>query len=92
ARARLEATRTELQTVVDRLRAQGLTASAEALDGSPFFVLAEALRPDDLVVLTSHGRGGVQRWLLGSVAEKLARTAPCPILLVPAPGRGRGAV
>ncbi|HEU0113175.1 MAG TPA: universal stress protein [Thermomicrobiales bacterium] len=92
ARARLEATRTELQTVVDRLRKQGLMASAEALDGSPFFVLAEALRPDDLLVLTSHGRGGVQRWLLGSVAEKLTRTAPCPVLLVPAPGRGRGVV
>src|SRR5581483_7617983 len=36
----------------------------------------------DLVVLSSHGRAGVARWLLGSVAEELLREAPTPLLLV----------
>ena len=34
------------------------------------------------IVLTSHGRSGFKRWLLGSVAEKLVRDAPCPVMLV----------
>jgi nucleotide-binding universal stress UspA family protein len=43
---------------------------------------AAALRPD-LLVLGSHGRSGFQRWLLGSVTEKLIRQAPCPTMIVP---------
>ena len=37
----------------------------------------------DLVVMGSHGRSGVQRLLLGSVAERVLRQAPCPTLIVP---------
>jgi nucleotide-binding universal stress UspA family protein len=37
----------------------------------------------DLVVMGSHGRSGVQRLLLGSVAERVLRQAPCPTLVVP---------
>lgn len=36
-----------------------------------------------LIVVGSHGRRGVERWLLGSVAEGVARQAPCPVLIVP---------
>jgi nucleotide-binding universal stress UspA family protein len=42
------------------------------------------IEPGDLLTLTSHGRGGVRRWLLGSVAEKLVREAKAPVMLVPA--------
>jgi nucleotide-binding universal stress UspA family protein len=38
--------------------------------------------PADLVVIGSHGRDGVDRALLGSVAEGVARHAPCPALIV----------
>ncbi|MBI4608964.1 MAG: universal stress protein [Candidatus Rokubacteria bacterium] len=37
----------------------------------------------DLIVLGTHGRTGVTRALLGSVAERVVRTAPCPVLTVP---------
>jgi nucleotide-binding universal stress UspA family protein len=40
--------------------------------------------PADLIVMGSHGRGGVQRMLLGSVAEEVMRHAPCPVLIAPA--------
>jgi len=36
----------------------------------------------DLIVMGTHGRRGVSRWLLGSVAEAVLRVAPCPVLLV----------
>jgi nucleotide-binding universal stress UspA family protein len=36
----------------------------------------------DLIVMGTHGRQGLRRALLGSVAESLVRTAPCPVLLV----------
>ena len=43
--------------------------------------LATEIRAD-LVVVGTHGRRGVQRFLLGSVAEKTVRLAPCPVLVV----------
>jgi nucleotide-binding universal stress UspA family protein len=69
---------------VSRLKAEGVDASGAILNGSPFFAISEATKPGDLLILTSHGRGGVRRWLLGSVAEKLVREADAPVLLVPA--------
>lgn len=36
----------------------------------------------DLIVMSTHGRSGFQRWLFGSVAEKTVRQAPCPVLSV----------
>jgi nucleotide-binding universal stress UspA family protein len=44
--------------------------------------LAEA-HPADLLVMGTHGRGGFQRLVLGSVTEKVLRQAPCPVLTVP---------
>jgi nucleotide-binding universal stress UspA family protein len=47
-------------------------------------VVARARRwPADLVVMGTHGRGGFERWVLGSVTEKVLRKAPCPVLTVP---------
>ena len=46
-------------------------------------ILAQAKTSrSDLVVIGSHGRGGVQRLVLGSVAEKVLRLATCPVLTV----------
>lgn len=52
--------------------------------GSPRVLVDEVARDRecDLIVMASHGRGGFQRWLLGSVAETVLRKAPCPVLLV----------
>jgi len=38
----------------------------------------------DLIVLATHGRSGMTRWMLGSVAEKIARHAHVPLVIVPA--------
>ena len=55
-------------------------ASSDA--GGPILDLARTL-PADLIVMGSHGRSGLQHFLLGSVAERVLRSAPCPVMVVP---------
>jgi nucleotide-binding universal stress UspA family protein len=80
--------RAYLTSVAARLGDEGVSATWDVLEGSPFVAIADAAETGDLLITTSHGRGGVLRWLLGSVAEKLVRESPVPVLLVPSPGRG----
>ena len=39
----------------------------------------------DMIVIASHGRSGVSRWVMGSVAEKMVRSSCVPVLMVKAP-------
>ena len=50
--------------------------------GNPTAEILASLKPGDLLVMTTHARGGLTRWLLGSVANRLVRESPVPILLV----------
>ena len=72
----------------DELRAAGLEAGTTMLDGAPVEALCfEAQRSDaDLIVMATHGRTGVLRAFLGSVADGVARHSDVPVLLVRAPG------
>lgn len=67
-----------------KLMNDGIPAHWEVLEGSPAEAIIEVAAPGDLIVMTSHGDGGFKRWLLGSVAEKLVRHSPVPIVIVPA--------
>ncbi|MDD4860156.1 MAG: universal stress protein [Dehalococcoidales bacterium] len=40
----------------------------------------------DLIIISTHGRSGVSRWVLGSVADRILRSACVPVLMVRAPG------
>jgi nucleotide-binding universal stress UspA family protein len=74
-----------LDSVKVRLEQEGLSVETRVLDsGDPAHRILEELeqRPVDLIVLTTHGRSGLSRFLMGSVAEKVARHAPCPVFLV----------
>ncbi len=72
-----------LAGVSERMARAGVHSSSQIVHGSPFAAIADALQAGDLIVMTSHGRGGVRRWSVGSVAEKLVREAPAPVILVP---------
>jgi len=51
-------------------------------------IVDRAARGDvDMIVIASHGRTGLQRWMLGSVAERVVRGATVPVMVVPAPWR-----
>jgi nucleotide-binding universal stress UspA family protein len=60
------------------------TAVVTSTIASPFpEILRYAAANDiDLIVMGTHGRGGVSHVLLGSIAEKVVRRAPCPVLTV----------
>ena len=62
----------------------GERATIAALVGRPATeILAEATRQEsDLIVLGAHGRGAVEKLLFGSVAEAVARSASCSVLMV----------
>ena len=85
-----EVAEAELVKAGERARAGGLTVETTMKGGHPareILALADRAQADMLVIGT-HGRGGVEHLLLGSVAEKIMRKAACPVLVVPpgAPG------
>lgn len=57
--------------------------------GEPVYTIrrAAALYPNALIVMSTHGRGGLRNILLGSVARALLRRSPAPIVVVPVPAR-----
>ena len=59
--------------------------SSRLLEGVPWDRIVDTLRAEssyDLAVMGTHGRTGIKRVLLGSVAEQVVRHAPCPVLVV----------
>lgn len=59
----------------------------QVLEGRPADVIVDHARAvkADLIVMGSLGRTGLERLLVGSVAERVVRLAPCPVLVVRAP-------
>ena len=55
--------------------------SSQLVSGPPWERIVEVASPADLIVMGTHGRTGVSRFLLGSVAEKVVRHAPCSVLV-----------
>ena len=73
---------------VSRLRTAGFAARGElrdADDARAEILAVEAGWKPDVIVVGSHGRRGVDRWLLGSVSEAIARRAACSVEIVRAP-------
>ncbi len=82
----------KLAQQAEQLRGQGIDCMWEVLRGSPYFSIADAVQAGDAIVMTSRGRGGIKRWILGSVAEKLVRDGPVPVIVVPARETGGAAL
>jgi nucleotide-binding universal stress UspA family protein len=79
-----------LESHAQELRNQSIAVSIKVLDGEPVAQLLNLVEPGELLVMTSHGRGGVGRLMLGSVSEKLVRQAKCPVLLIRSQPGGDG--
>jgi nucleotide-binding universal stress UspA family protein len=77
-------TRAYIQRVVDELEGAGATARGVVYEGDPAEAILAGAREQaaTLIALTTHGRTGLARWDLGSVAEKVLRGGECPILVI----------
>lgn len=81
--ARAKATK-ELEGLVAGLSPKGVACELEVLEGDAAAELAAyaTAQKASVLVMSSHGRTGVKKLLLGSVAEKVLRHTTCPVLLV----------
>jgi len=88
---------TALKTIAERLLAQqqqalkrkGVTVRTALRQGRPPFEIVDEARKRkaDLIVMGTHGRTGLEHVVLGSVAERVVRLAPCPVVTI---GSGKG--
>jgi nucleotide-binding universal stress UspA family protein len=78
-----------LATQVREAGVNGLTTSLEGRAADEIVAYANRVSTD-LIVMGTHGRTGIRRVLLGSVAEQVLRQARCPLLVVPPADVARG--
>ncbi|MFC4245882.1 universal stress protein [Natribaculum luteum] len=82
----IEATRTVVDDAAERAReeGEGVDVVTAVERGSPWREIGTYVDDHDvdLVVMGTHGRGGIERYLLGSVTEKVVRTSPVPVVTV----------
>lgn len=73
-----------LRAIASEFRRKGIPVQATLTEGPVAEAIlnhAEALDVH-LIVMSTHGRGGVSRWVYGSVAERVLQGATCPVLLI----------
>jgi len=76
-----------LEERITKARAEGIRARSTLRTGMPHDEIVGLARDEraDLIVIGTHGRGGMSRVMLGSVADRVVRLAPCPVLTVREP-------
>jgi nucleotide-binding universal stress UspA family protein len=74
-----------LAKIKTRVEARGFTVIAKTVPGSVVDTIVEQARKDsaDVIVMSTHGRTGIPRLVLGSIAEGVVHKATCPVLLIP---------
>lgn len=89
---RKSAVKDYLNQIVDRLKYEGTELHSEVLVGRVADSLADYTEKNDidLILIATHGRSGVTRWVRGSIADKILRYSNVPVLMVRAPGTKGG--
>jgi universal stress protein A len=79
-----EELRGELERLGKKYAGRGAKIDTQLVEGVPYAEIVRIAKelPADLIVMGTHGRGGLSHLLLGSVAERVVRTAECPVLTV----------
>ena len=87
-RIRRDEAKKYLKIAVDNLIKAGLPARGEVIDGRAAESIIDYAREHqiDLILISSHGRSGIVRWALGSVADRVLRHSTIPTLLITPPG------
>lgn len=74
-----------LQQISHRLAGPHLTINTLALSGHPAELIIDTARSMNVsaIVMSTHGRAGLSRWMYGSVTQKVLSAAPCPVFVIP---------
>lgn len=74
----------QLDGLIDKAKKAGVRATGTLLQGMPHDQVVRAAKSKhaDVIVMGTHGRSGIAKLFLGSVAERVVATAPCPVLTV----------
>jgi nucleotide-binding universal stress UspA family protein len=78
-----------LNQLMNRVKYDGINVQSEVLVGGRVadIITDYAINDEvDLIVIATHGRSGVSRWIWGSVADRVLRSACVPVLMIRAPG------
>jgi nucleotide-binding universal stress UspA family protein len=77
----------ELAQVLPQAQEAKIEVTRAVVIGSPFRKIIETAEAEkvDLIVMATHGRTGLSHLVMGSVAERVVRTAPCPVLTIRPP-------
>ncbi len=77
-----------LKEIVDRLGKTGINAKTDVIYGKAGESLSDYATKNsvDLVIIATHGRSGISRWVWGSVTDRLIRSVCIPVLVVRVPG------
>ncbi|HEX2950003.1 MAG TPA: universal stress protein [Armatimonadota bacterium] len=73
-----------LNQIKEEMSSKGIEIKTEVLDGDPGSEICDYVveHKADMIIMSTHGRSGVKRWVYGSVAEKVLHGADVPVLLV----------
>jgi nucleotide-binding universal stress UspA family protein len=80
--AAIRASQDTVTAAAAELSTAGYTATGTVVEGDPAEVIARESDPYDLVIVGSHGRKGLERFLLGSVSHHVTHRVSCPVLVV----------
>jgi nucleotide-binding universal stress UspA family protein len=74
--------RRALEERAGEARGQGVPTLARVVTGAPHHEIVETAKREGaaLIVMGTHGRGALERFFLGSVADRVIRAAPCPVV------------
>jgi len=77
----------EMEQFMVSVEGHGLKVRGRLETGDPYLTILRVAASEqyDLIVMGTHGRTGLQHLLVGSVAEKVVRRAPCPVLTIRIP-------
>ena len=80
----IEEAQDRMKSVTDKLTRMNYTAAAKVGMGDPAFAILEQAKASqaDLILMGTHGRGGLARFLIGSVSHSVLHQAHCPVLVV----------
>ena len=81
---RFEAARSYLDRIANNLKKEGINTNIYVVEGQAADEILDYVKENkiDLVVMSTHGRSGIARWTIGSVADKVVRHSPVPVLTV----------